>query len=171
VAPRNLWRLGAVVILVALFAVPSHAQQTTGGDQAVSIEGNYVLVSREFPNGAPAKTSDVEGMMTFTKTYRNFNISWKTADGKHVSIAYVAEYTLTPDSYQEKPIYWLSYDGSHGAADYTVPKDKTKPTRVTAKDGTTSFDISGEGVTVTFDSDGMTAVMPGQFIDHWKRVN
>lgn len=174
--PRNLWRYGVVAIVVvmvaAIFAFPTLAQQKMGNRKSLSIEGTYIFVNRDLTPGSTTQSTNVEGMMTFTKKYRNFNISWEEPGGKHRSLAVVAEYKLTPDSYQQTPVYWLSYDESQSvAANYTVPADFAKPSPVTFKSGKVSFDVNGEGVSLTFEGNTFTAVMPGQFTDHWKRVD
>jgi hypothetical protein len=43
-------------------------------------------------------------------------------------------------------------------------------TRVTSKDGRITFAPPGEGVESSFDEDDFTAIIPGQFVDHWRRV-
>ena len=41
---------------------------------------------------------------------------------------------------------------------------------VTLKDGRIVFEPAGEGVVVSFDKDGFAATVPGQFVDHWKKL-
>jgi hypothetical protein len=41
---------------------------------------------------------------------------------------------------------------------------------VTLKDGRIVVEPAGEGVLESFDKDGFTATVAGQFADHWKKV-
>jgi len=52
-----------------------------------SIEGTYRLVSRDLPDGSKQVPPAIDGLITFTKGYRNFNIYWKDAGGKVFSVA------------------------------------------------------------------------------------
>jgi len=49
---------------------------------APSIEGTYKLSSRKLPDGTVLKPPDIMGLLTYTKSHRNFNIVWKDATGK-----------------------------------------------------------------------------------------
>ncbi len=86
--------LGAMTI----FASPVLAQ-------APNIEGSYRLVSRTLKDGAVIKPPEIQGVQTYTKQYRNFNISSKNPEGKMMSRSLIAEYTLTPTEYAEKPLF------------------------------------------------------------------
>ena len=67
--------------------------------QDVSIEGTYQLVARKLPDGTRMKAPDIMGLLTFTKTHRNFNIVWKDKDGKYFSYSVVSSYELTESEY------------------------------------------------------------------------
>ena len=167
---KYLFQLGIPIITFILFALASKAEQSIGDGKALSIEGTYVFVSRDFAEGSAVKSLDVKGLMTFTKKYRNFNLTWKTPDGKHFSVSYICEYTLNSDAYQETPIYWMLYDETQGAPDYAVPGDKAKPSAVAAQDGKISFKLNGENISLTFEGNSLTAVSSEGFIDHWEKV-
>jgi hypothetical protein len=55
---------------------------TPQASSAPSIEGTYRLVSRQLPDGTVLKPPDIMGLLTYTKSHRNFNIVWKDATGK-----------------------------------------------------------------------------------------
>ena len=145
--------------------VPAYAQKAPG------IEGTYRFVSRDLPDGAVQKAPDVSGLLTFTKTYRNFNIFWKNSEGKRVSISYVAAYTLTASEYSETSIYrvtndeiegkGLSYDflGQGGKAPATVENGKI----------TIPLPLYDEP-TLVFEGNTLAATKAGKFVDHWEKV-
>ena len=114
-------------------------------------------------------------MVTYTKNYRNVNVSWINPYGKRLSISYIAKYRLTQTVYQETPIYWMSNNFNGQGVSYTVPAFKGGENAVTIKDGTIAFPLAGKSPVVVFTADGMTATArttQGKliFVDHWKKV-
>ncbi len=49
-----------------------------------NIEGTYQLVRRELPGGTVQFPPALKGMITYTKTFRNFSVLWKE-NGKFYS--------------------------------------------------------------------------------------
>jgi len=97
-----------------------------------NIEGTYRLVSRDLPDGSKQVSPAIDGLITFTKGYRNFNIYWKDAGGKVFSVAYVASYQLTAQEYGEKSIFFLVNDeiGGKGVSyDLSAPSSRAGNSR------------------------------------------
>ena len=139
------------------------------------IQGSYLLESRDLPDGSVLKPPIIVGMISYTKHYRNVNVSWVNPDGKRLSISYIAKYRLTPTTYQETPVYWMSNNFNGHAVSYKVPAFKGGKNAVTIKDGTISFPLAGVSPVVEFSSDGMTATARNNqgkliYVDHWKKV-
>ena len=140
-----------------------------------SIQGTYQLESRDLPGGKKQMPPAIVGLLTYTKEYRNFNVSWMNPDGKHVSVAYAAKYRLTSTVYQETPLYWMSNNlGSKGVS-YKMPANKNAENPVTVKDGTITFPVAGEPPVLEFSADGLTATAKDAqgkmiFVDHWKKM-
>lgn len=142
---------------------------------APSIQGTYQLESRDLPGGVKQTPPAVSGLITYTKDYRNFNVSWMNPNGTHTSIAYIAKYRLTPTVYQETPIYWMTNNLGRKGVSYTVPANKGAANAVTLKDGTITFPVAGEPPVLVFAADGITATAKDahgkmMFVDHWKKV-
>jgi hypothetical protein len=78
--------------------------------QSPNIEGTYRLASRTLKDGTVIKPPEIVGLQTYTKQYRNFNINYKSPDGKVTSRSLVAEYTLTSEEYAEKPLFHMYVD-------------------------------------------------------------
>ena len=162
---RMLFLAGAVI---ASLPAPSFAD-------APSIQGTYQLESRDLPGGTTQTPPAVTGLVTYTKDYRNFNVSWTNPGGERTSIAYTAKYRLTSTVYQETPIYWMTNNLGGKGVSYTVPANKSAKNAVTVKDGTITFPIAGEPPVLVFAADGMTATAKDahgkmMFVDHWKKV-
>lgn len=141
----------------------------------LNIQGTYQLESRSLPDGAIQKPPVVIGMITYTKNYRNVNVSWVSPSGKRLSISYIAKYRLTPTVYQETPVYWMSNNFNGQGVSYKVPAFKGAENAVTIKDGTISFPLAGKSPVVVFTADGMTATARDKqdkliYVDHWKKL-
>jgi hypothetical protein len=80
--------------------------------QTPNIEGSYRLVSRTLKDGTVIKPPEIVGLQTYTKEYRNFNISFKDPEGKMISRSLIATYTLTPTEYTEKPLFHIYVQGN-----------------------------------------------------------
>src|SRR5213593_3797221 len=93
----------------------------------LSIEGTYRLVSRDLRNGTKQVPPTVDGLMSFSKGYRNFNIYVSDSAGKVLSVSYVASYQLTPKEYREKSIFFLLNDESGGKARATTYRERAAP--------------------------------------------
>lgn len=140
-----------------------------------NIQGTYLLESRVLPGDAKQTPPTIAGMVTYTKHYRNINVSWLSPDGKRLSISYIAKYRLTQTVYQETPIYWMSNNFNGQGVSYKVPAFKGAENAVTIKDGTIAFPLAGKSPVVVFTADGMTATARDRqgrmiFVDHWKKV-
>src|SRR5438046_7571738 len=79
-----------------------------------SIKGTYRLVSRDLPDGTKQVPPNIVGLITYTTKYRNFNIYWKGANGKPVSISSIATYQLTGTEYRETNVYYAVNDEAGG---------------------------------------------------------
>jgi hypothetical protein len=162
--------------VVHLLTIAALCMPLLAGAAGLNIKGTYVLVSRDTADGKTLTPPAVVGMLTYTSEYRSFNANWTTPDGKHVSVAYIAKYHLSPNQYRETPIYWMSNNLGAPGLSYDIPKNKGDATPVTKKaDGTVEFSIAGEPPVVAFKGDTLTATAKSPdgkllFVDHWKKV-
>ena len=105
--PKNM----LTSLLMGFAALIACAGQVAGeASQAPSIEGTYKLVSRELPNGTKQGPQDLQGLLTYTKEYRNFNVYWKDPSGKSFSVSLISTYKLTEKEYTEKSLFFLVND-------------------------------------------------------------
>ena len=165
-----------LAVVSVVFAVLSLSTIPVTAVAASSIEGTYELVSRDLPDGSKQMPPNIAGMQTYTKDYRNFNVFWKAADGKSVSLSYVAKYRLTPKEYQETPIYWMSNNLGNAGVSYQAPAEKSQTKPVIMKGQRIEFQIPGEPPVIVFEGNDMTATAKDAggkllFVDHWKKVH
>ncbi len=162
----SVFFLGGVLVLLS----------ACGGDVAAdsspsSLEGTYELVSRDLPDGTKQFPPEVVGLITYSKEYRNTNVYWKDAEGKHSSVSSVASYKFTDKEYSEMSIFYLVNDEAGGKKlryDLSV-ESGTSP--VTRKNGRIEFTLPlWDEPTLVFEGNKITATKEGAFVDHWKRV-
>ena len=121
-------------------------------------------------NGTVLRPPSIAALYTLIKGRLSLNLFIRNADGSTSSESSIGRYTLAADKYCE----WI---------EYTTRKDLDKPgitneapavtdhcARVTVKDGRFNFAPPGEGVEVSFGSEGFTAKIGGEFVDYWKKI-
>ena len=134
-----------------------------------SLEGNYMLEYRLLPDGKRLESSEVIGMMTYTKDRRNMNVYW-SEDGKATSISVIATYSLSETEYTEKDIYFAKNDAGSGIVYDLSGKSGKSP--VVAKDGKLSMllPLHGEPSMSIEPNGDLVAAEAGVFSDHWKKM-
>jgi len=160
---------GVVLALLLTITSLSWTQDKTIAVAPPSLEGTYILVSRDLSDGSVLKPPAIGGLLTFTKKYRNFNIFWKDAKGNPVSISLMASYTLTADKYTENSIFYMENNKGEGLKYELQPMTASSP--VLSQNGGISikFPMWGEP-TVTFTGNTATATLEGVFVDHWVKA-
>ena len=139
-----------------------------------SLEGSYRLASRDLPGGSRQVPPAIDGLITYTKGYRNFNIYWKDASGKLFSVSSVATYELTPKEYREKSIFFLINDeiGGKGVSYDLSGESGASPVTITGMRVEMQLPLHGEPQ-IAFEGNRVTATGKGAFgafVDHWERV-
>ena len=152
-----------IISLSFLFSAVTFAQRA-------NIEGAYKLVVRKLPDGTRVMSPDIMGLMTFTKTHRNFNVVWKDKNGKHFSYSVASTYKLTESEYTETLIFSVMNDEISGKGfTYTMSEDSaTVPVKV--KDGKIEIKMPFDQVTMVFDGKRIVATSEGQFTDYWEKI-
>jgi hypothetical protein len=135
------------------------------------IKGTYRLISRDLSDGTKQVPPNIVGLITFTTKYRNFNIYWKDANGKAVSISNIATYQLTGKDYRETNVYYLMNDESGGKG-LSYDLSTTSGSSPVVMKGTRiemQLPLHDEPK-VVFQGNTLTATREGAFVDHWVRV-
>jgi hypothetical protein len=134
---------------------------------APSIEGTYKLSSRQLPDGTVLKPPDIIGLQTYTKSYRNFNILSKDAEGKFTSLSIVSTYTLTPTEYTETPLFSISVRGQEVRYDLS---GQTQRAAVTVDAGRLQFQRPVEQRSLVFEGNKYTSTSANN-VDVWEKVD
>ena len=162
-AVRRLALCASLAGLVAAM-VPS---ASAGG--AGALVGSYALTKRVKKDGTTVPASDLIGYMTFTKSRRSVIMRWPGPDGTPVSIAYIADYTLSGEKYCESVVYGVQSNLGAPGVSYDTPTE-TKECNAAISDATgLSFDVPREKLRLQFVKNGMIATTP-RWTDHWEKV-
>ena len=180
---RILIRIAAALMIVALvsFAMTAIAQEKASTEKkmsAPSISGTWKLVSRKLPDGTTMTPPMIEGLQTFTKTMRNFNVAWADPSGKHFSYSVISNYKLTDKEYSETVMYSCMNDEigmmknmPSGKGPVYVFKGETKTAPVTLDGSKVTFQLPFDPPKATFDGNNMTATLEGGFTDTWEKTH
>lgn len=134
---------------------------------APTIDGTYKLSSRKLPDGTVLKPPDIIGLQTYTKSYRNFNILNKNAEGKYDSLSIVSTYTLTPTEYTETPLFSISVRGQEIRHDLS---GQTQRAAVTVDAGRLQFQRPVEQRVTVFEGNRFISTSANN-VDVWEKVD
>jgi hypothetical protein len=143
---------------------------TPRASSAPTIEGTYTLVSRQLPDGTMQRPPAIMGLLTYTKTHRNFNVIWKDAAGKFFSYSLVSTYKLTPTEYSETILFSILNDQIGGKDIVYDLSGKTQSVPVKVDGGRLHFKLPFDPPAVVFEGGTMTATAEGRFVDTWEKV-
>ncbi len=155
--------LGVVLVVAGCTAIAQAAAPP-------SVRGSYRLIKRILPDGSQMVPPAISGLNTYTRGYRNFNVSWKQPDGTAVSLSLMSSYELTAQKYCEHALFWLQNNLGKPGMVNTWPPEKEQCSDVKQEGGKLTFEAKGEPVVLTFEGDTMTATAAGMFTDTWQRI-
>ena len=160
-----------ITISLALALIVMISIAFAEGEKAVSgIEGNYMLVSQDLPDGTTRVSPLVGGMFNITSKYWNLNVWWTDSAGKLFSISEISKYSMTDSTYTETRLYSASNTGAGGVPIKYDFEQKTKTVSVNREGSQISFEMPFDSVVVVFDGNKLTVSREGEFVDHWEKV-
>ena len=135
------------------------------------LPGTYELVDRVLVGGKILRRPDIAALYTFVNGRANFNLFVRNADGTLASESSIIRYTLSEEEYCE----WVEYTTRNNldapGVTNEAPPVSSHCTPIKRTGAKIVFAPPGESVTTTYDRNGFTAVIKGQFTDHWRKVN
>jgi hypothetical protein len=167
----TLMRTAVPMLLVLTLGALTFAgePQQPPASSAPSLEGTYRLISRRLPDGTMLRPPGIEGLNTYTKSHRTFNVVRKDATGKFFSSSNVSTYTLAATEYTETRLFSVRDDQIGGQDIVYNLSPETRSAPVTVEGGRIQVkDPFGTRVLV-FDGNKMTATAEGN-IDVWEKV-
>lgn len=156
--------LTALCVLAAYYPASEAAEP--------SIEGTYVLESREFPDGSLVKPPVIIGLYNLEAGHVNFNLLQRGKDGKALSMSFIGTYTFTPNEYTQEILFFSINDQISGAGVKYDFEKKSGSSPVTVKDGVIEFVFPPHNnVEGRFDGESFKAKrVDGSYVDNWKKV-
>ena len=139
--------------------------------RASDLPGTYELVDRVLESGKVLRPPDIAALYTFGNGRANFNLFVRNADGMLASESSIIRYTLNEDQYCE----WIEYTTRNNldapGVTNEAPPVASHCTPIKKAADQLIFAPPGESVITTYDRKGFTAVIQGQFTDHWRKIN
>lgn len=135
------------------------------------LPGTYELIDRVLVSGEVLRRPDIAGLYTFGHQRANFNLFIRNADETFASESSIIRYTLNEKEYCE----WIEYTTRNNldapGVTNEAPPVASHCTPVKVAGDKVIFAPPGESVMTTYDRNGFTAVIKGQFTDHWRMNN
>lgn len=139
--------------------------------RASELPGTYELVDRVLDSGKVLRRPDIAALYTFGNGRANFNLFVRNADGTLASESSIIRYTLSEEQYCE----WIEYTTRNNldapGVTNEAPPVSSHCTPIKKAGDKLIFAPPGESVITTYDRSGFTAVIMGQFTDHWRKIN
>lgn len=157
-----------LIIAIAALGYTADTQQNQVSNTP-NIEGTYKLVSRKLPDGTTKSPPDVMGVLTYTNSYRNFNVVWKNDEGKFFSYSLASTYKLTPSEYTETLMFSILNDQIGGKEIKYDLSGQSQNVPVTIEGNRIKIKLPFDPVTVVFEGDKFTAE-GADFVDFWEKV-
>jgi len=110
------------------------------------------------------------GLLTYTKSHRNFNLVIKDATGKLYSYSLVSTYTLTATEYSETRRFSILNDQIGGKDIVYDLSEKTRSVPVKMEGRRLQFKPPFDPPALVFEGNKMTATLEGEFVDEWEKV-
>jgi hypothetical protein len=146
-------------------------QQQTAPLRASELPGTYELVDRVLDSGKVLRRPDIAALYTFGNGRANFNLFVRNPDGTLASESSIIRYTLSEQQYCE----WIEYTTRNNldapGVTNEAPPVSSHCTPIKKVGGKLIFSPPGESVITTYDRNGFSAVIKGQFTDHWRKIN
>ena len=163
--------LSAGIVLAAIEAAAAEgAHSKIAPLRIADLPGTYELVDRVLVSGRVLRQPDIAALYTFSHGRANFNLFLRNPDGKLASESSIIRYTLTETEYCE----WIEYTTRNNldapGVTNQAPPVSSHCTPIKTRDGRVVFAPPGESVVTTYDPHGFTAVIKGQFTDHWRKI-
>lgn len=135
-----------------------------------SIDGTYELTKRVMADGKVLRPPSVSALYTLRRGRFHLNLFFRNLDGTIASESTNGRYTFSPAKYCEWIDYTIRNNLDKPGVTTEVPPLVDHCARVILKNGRFNFSPPGEGVATSFGSEGFTARLGSEFVDHWRKL-
>lgn len=158
------------LVLASIASLATWSGPVPAAREVPSIEGTYRLARRLLIDGTELRPPDAQGLVTWTRRYRNLNVRFRDRTGEQVWVSFAAEYRLTATEYCEKVLSWIDNDVRGPGVNVMPPPEKEQCGEVAVEGDALRIELKGELPYLVFRGDTITAPAPGLFVDYWERV-
>lgn len=158
------------VVLASVTGLVISGGTVPASEDVPSIEGTYRLKKRILLDGSVLEPPEAQGLVTWTRRYRNLNVRFRDRTGEQVWVSFAAEYTLTSTRYCETVLSWIDNDVRGPGVNVTPPPEKATCGEVAREGDALRIELKGELPYLVFRGNTITAPAPGLFVDHWERA-
>jgi hypothetical protein len=138
--------------------------------RAFELPGTYELVDRVLDDGKVLRRPDIAALYTLANGRANFNLFVRNSDGTLASESSIIRYTLSEQEYCE----WVEFTTRNNldapGVTNLAPPVSSHCTLIKKAGGKLIYAPPGESVITTYGRNGFTAVIKGQFTDHWRKI-
>ena len=159
-----------LVLACATYIWTIGGSATAADVSTLDIAGTYEMTKRVMSNGEEIRPPAIVALYTMSHGRGNFNLFFKGKDGVLASESTISRYSLSATQYCEWIVYTTRNNLDHPGVTNELPSLTDHCSRITSKNGRIVFAPPGEGVQSTFDKNGFTAIIAGQFVDHWRKI-
>ena len=153
--------LGALLVSVSFSAI-SHSEDFT------SIEGTYMLKSRELQDGTILTPPAVAGLYNIGGGYMSFNLAVKDNKGNIILRSALATYTISGSTYAVKLFFTAENDGTGIKYDFSK---RSGSSEMMMSGGNVEMQIPlSDNIYGSFGPDSLTVMKSGEYIDKWVKV-
>ena len=166
----------ARIVLLALLVAgcshpgPSSTPLEPGRLRAADLPGTYELVERVLANGKVLRRPEIAGLYTWGHERANLNLFLHNVDGTLASESSIIRYSLSEKQYCE----WIEYTTRNNldtpGVTNQAPAVHSHCAPIKTENNKVIFAPPGESVTTVYDRSGFTAVIQGEFTDHWRKI-
>ena len=135
-----------------------------------SIDGSYELVERVAADGTVLRPPSIVGLYTLADGRLNLNLFIKKSDGTLASESTVGRFTFAAHKYCEWITYTIRKDLDQPGVTNAAPALREHCAPVTLQGARFNFSPPGEGVETSYDREGFSAKIEGEFVDHWRKI-
>ena len=121
-------------------------------------------------NGTVIRPPSIVALYTNALGRFDLNLFVKKSDGAVASESTVGRFSFSAGKYCEWIVYTIRKDLDKPGVTNEAPRVSDHCTPVASKDGRLNFSPPGEGVEVSYGTEGFTASMGGEFVDHWRKI-
>jgi hypothetical protein len=161
---------GVALMLAAAVVCAAAEQRQPTRLRPSDLPGTYELVERVLADGKVLRRPDIAGLYTWAHGRASLNLFLRNADGTLASESSIIRYSLSEKEYCE----WIEYTTRNNldtpGVTNEAPAVPSHCTPIKAEDNKVVFSPPGESVTTIYDRNGFTAIIKGQFTDHWRKI-